>query len=102
MLNSNLFVRSGDSRITAVSGGAAGTTELFVATGPTSGSAWTAAVTRAVGATLQFVEDNTLGGGANIRYPATNQVSGTGRIGSWATYGTNYNGGAFTWAATDA
>ncbi|MCC6356323.1 MAG: autotransporter-associated beta strand repeat-containing protein, partial [Verrucomicrobiae bacterium] len=98
LLSSNLLVRAGDSRVTVVSGGgAAGTnTELFVATG---GTGWSATTTRQRGGTIQFVEDSSAGGAASIRLGTTNAGN---RVGSWATYGTNYGGGAFTWAATDA
>jgi len=93
-LSSNLTVRAGDSRISVVAGGG-GTTELFVGTGANS------VVNRLRGGTIGFVEDSAAGGAANIRLAGTGVTVG-GRVGSWATYGTNYGGGAYTWAATDS
>ncbi len=92
-LTSNLTVRAGDSRVSTVAGGG-GTTELSVGTGANS------VVNRQRGGTLGFVEDSVAGGTANIRLAGTGITVGQ-RVGSWATYGTNYGGGAFTWASTD-
>jgi len=94
LLTSNLTVKAGDSRVSAVAGGG-GTTELFVGTGANT------IVTRQRGGTVGFVEDRTAGGAANIRLAGSGITVG-GRVGSWATYGTNYGGGAYTWAATDS
>ncbi len=93
-LASNLVVRAGDSTISAVAG-SGGNNELYLTT------AAGASLTREAGGTVHFVEDNALNGGAgtaNIRFGGV--AAGT-RVGSWATYGTNYGGGAHTWAATD-
>jgi len=94
LLTSNLTVKAGDSRVSAVAGGG-GATELFVGTGANT------IVTRQRGGTVGFVEDNTAGGTANIRLAGTGITVG-GRVGSWATYGTNYGGGSYTWASTDS
>jgi len=93
IMNSNLTVRAGDSRVSVVAGGG-GTTELYLATNAN------AIVSRQRGGTVGFVEDNTAGGTANIRLAGTGFA--VGRIGSWATYATNYGAGAYTWASTDA
>jgi|GEM_PF-1461876 len=94
IMNSNLTIRAGDSRVSVVAGGG-GTTELYLATNAN------AIVTRQRGGTVGFVEDSTAGGTANIRLAGTGITVGQ-RIGSWATYGTNLYGGAYTWAATDS
>ncbi len=94
ILNSNLTVRAGDSRVSVVAG-SGGLTELYLATNAN------AIVTRQRGGTVGFVEDSTAGGTANIRLAGTGVTVGQ-RVGSWATYGTNYGGGAYTWAATDS
>lgn len=93
VFSSNLTVRAGDSRVEVRS--QSGVADLAVATGPG------ASVTRQAGGTVQFTEDNTAGGTAQIRLAGAGVAVG-GRVGSWATYGTNYRSGAFTWASTDA
>ncbi len=90
-LQSNLIVRAGDAALSVVAG-TSGTTELLL------GTATGASLTREAGGTVHFVEDGSSGGTANIRFGGV--AAGT-RVGSWATYGTNYGGGAHTWAATD-
>ncbi|HPA20730.1 MAG TPA: autotransporter-associated beta strand repeat-containing protein [Verrucomicrobiae bacterium] len=89
----NLTVRAGDFLIEVQSGHGTNN-ELHVATLPFS------TVDRQKGGTVEFTEDNSLGGVAQIWMGGSNFA--VGRIGSWATYDTNLHGGAYTWAARDS
>ncbi|HPA21528.1 MAG TPA: hypothetical protein PLU30_27555, partial [Verrucomicrobiae bacterium] len=93
LLTSNLTVRAGDSQVAVKAGSGPSTNTLFLAT------ATNTFVTRLRGGTVNLIEDQGGSSVANIRLGVTNFGQ---RVGSWATYGTNLYGGAYTWAATDA
>ncbi|HPA21530.1 MAG TPA: hypothetical protein PLU30_27565, partial [Verrucomicrobiae bacterium] len=92
LLTSNLTVRAGDSQVAVKAGSGPSTNTLMLAT------AANATVTRLRGGTVNLIEDQGAGGSsvANIRLAGTGVTVG-GRVGSWATYGTNLYGGAYTW-----
>ncbi|HPA21537.1 MAG TPA: hypothetical protein PLU30_27600, partial [Verrucomicrobiae bacterium] len=91
LLTSNLTVRAGDSQVAVKAGSGPSTNTLNLAT------AANASVTRLRGGTVNLIEDQGGSSVANIRLAGAGVTVG-GRVGSWATYGTNLYGGAYTWA----